>query len=402
MSALASNADDVVEDAETAAVDCVIIGAGVIGLACARAFAQDGREVIVLDAEDTHGTQISSRNSEVLHAGLYYPPGSWRARLCVGGRRALVAYCVSRGVPHRLCGKLIVAGDEAEAPRLAALREQAVACGVHSLRALTRDDVRRLEPELAVHSALWSPDTGIIDSGALMLALRAEAEAAGATFVFRSPVRRLDAADRDRSANELPPKLGRLVVHVAGESPMRLEARTVVNTAGLNALAIARSVRGQSAAYAEALPPPRYAKGAYFELAGRAPFTHLVYPVPGASSHLGVHLTLDLAGRARFGPGFEWIESVETSVDPSQADGFEAAVRQYWPGLPSGALHPAFAGVRPKLTGPGEPPADFRIDGVEAHGVRGLVHLLGIESPGLTSSLAIAEVVRECAGVAAG
>ena len=371
-------------DLATEQVDVVVVGAGVIGLACARLLALAGREVIVLDAEDTHGTQTSSRNSEVLHAGLYYAPGSWRARLSVRGRAQLVDYCVERHVPHRLCGKLIVAKDESELPRLDALRAQALACGVDTLRAWSREDVRAAEPELDVHAALWSPGTGIVDSAALMLALRADAEAAGATFVFRSPVLSLHARPED----------GTIEVLVGGEAPLRLAARAVVNAAGLHALALARATQGHASAYADTVPPPRYAKGAYFELAGRAPFSHLVYPVPGPSSHLGVHLTLDLAGRARFGPGFEWVSRVDTSVDPTQGPAFEAAVRLYWPGLAVGSLQPAFAGVRPKLTGPGEPAADFRIDGPEAHGVRGLVHLLGIESPGLTSSLAIAEQVR--------
>jgi L-2-hydroxyglutarate oxidase LhgO len=376
-------------------VDCVVIGAGVVGLACARAIALAGREVIVLDAADTHGTGISSRNSEVLHAGLHYPAGSLRARLCVRGRRQLVDYCVARGVPHRLCGKLVVAHDEAEAPRLQALLAQARACGVESLREWSREDVRAAEPALDVHAALWSPDTGIVDGAALMLALRADAEAAGATFVFRSPVRGLAVAAADGGGDGA----ARMRVEVGGAAPVSLLARGVVNSAGLHALAIARGTAGHAAAYAATVPPPRFAKGAYFELAGRAPFTHLVYPVPGVSSHLGVHLTLDLAGRARFGPGFEWVDRIDTTVDPGQGPAFEAAVRRYWPGLPAGALQPAFAGVRPKLTGPGEPAADFRIDGPAAHGVPGLVHLLGIESPGLTSSLAIADAVAEAIGM---
>ncbi len=378
-------------------VDAVVIGAGVVGLACARALALAGREVIVLDAADTHGTGTSSRNSEVIHAGLYYPPGSWRARLCVAGRRALLAYCATRAVPHRLCGKLVVAADDAEVPRLDALLANARACGVDSLRMWSRADVRAAEPALRVHAALWSPDTGIIDGAALMLALRADAEAAGATCVFRSPV----AAVRVLAggpAVDAP----RLAVDVAGGDPLTLRARSVVNSAGLGALALARGTHGggdgpahaDARSYARTLPVPRFAKGAYFELAGCAPFSHLVYPVPGGSSHLGIHLTLDLAGRARFGPGFEWVDDpADTRVDPTQAGAFATAIRHYWPDLPEGALVPAFAGIRPKTSGPGQPAADFRIDGPAAHGVAGLVHLLGIESPGLTSSLAMAEHV---------
>jgi D-amino-acid oxidase len=366
-------------------VDAVVIGAGAVGLACARALARAGREVIVVEAGATHGTGISSRNSEVIHAGLYYPPGSLRARLCVQGRRALLAYCAERHVPHRLCGKLIVASTADEVPRLEALRTQARACGVESLQPWTRDDVRASEPALDVHAALWSPDTGILDGAAYVLALRADAEAAGALCVFHSPVTAIDVS---------PSSDGLLRMQVGGDAPMRLAARTVVNSAGLRALALARGTRGHADAWARTLPPPRFAKGAYFELASRAPFSHLVYPVPGGSSHLGIHLTLDLAGRARFGPSFEWTDDPDdTTVDVAQAAVFEAAVRRYWPGLPAGALQPGFAGIRPKTSGPGEPAADFRIDGPAAHGVPGLVHLLGIESPGLTSSLAIADEV---------
>lgn len=364
-------------------VDVLVIGAGVVGLACARALAQAGRAVVVVDAADTHGTGLSSRNSEVLHAGLYYPPGSLRARLCVAGRRQLVDYCRDRDVQHRLCGKLVVARDDADRPRLDALHAQARACGVATTRRWSREDVRAAEPALDVAGALWSPDTGIVDGAALMLALRADAEAAGAAFVFRSPVDALALAGD-----------GTLHATLGGDAPVRVRARAVVNAAGLHALPMARAMQGLPAAYAATLPAPRYARGAYFELAARTPFSHLVYPVPGASSHLGVHLTLDLAGRARFGPDFEWVDDpADLAVDPARAPAFEAAVRAWWPGLPAGALRPGFAGMRPKLTGPGEPAADFRIDGPAAHGAPGLVHLLGIESPGLTASMAIGDLV---------
>ncbi len=360
------------------AVDTVIIGAGVVGLACARALAQAGREVVIVEAENAFGTATSARNSEVIHAGLYYPPGSLRARLCVRGKALLYDFCAARGVAHRRCGKLIVATDEAELAGLRALHAQAAANGVHDLQWLTADEARALEPALQCVGALLSPSTGIIDSHGLMLALLGEAEAAGAMLALCSPVLRGRVVS------------GAIELDVGGDTATTLRARAVVNAAGLHAPALARAIEGLDAAH---IPREYFARGAYFTLPGRAPFSRLVYPAPGQSGHLGVHLTLDLGGQARFGPSFTWVDGIDYTVDPAEAEGFHAAVRRYWPALPEGVLQPGYAGVRPKISGPGEPAADFRIDGPAVHGVPGLVNLFGIESPGLTSSMAIADAV---------
>ena len=367
------------------AVDCVVVGAGVVGLACAFALARAGREVWVVDAAATHGCVTSARSSEVIHAGLYYPAGSLRARLCVRGRELLLAHCERHRVPHRLCGKLVVAASADEAARLDEIATRARDCGAPPLQPWSRAQVRAAEPALRVHSALWLPGTGIVDSAALMASLRTLAEQAGARFVFRTPVSAL-RFDPDGTAAPL-------VLALGGADPVRLRARAVVNAAGHGAVALARQASGLPASYQARLPQAFHARGAYFELAGRAPFSRLVYPVPGDSTHLGIHLTLDLAGRARFGPDFSWCDGLDTTVDAADAPRFAQAIRRYWPGLPDGTLKPAFAGVRPKITGPGEPAADFRIDGPAEHGVPGLVHLLGIESPGLTAALAIGELV---------
>jgi len=360
-------------------IDCVVIGAGVVGLAVARVLAQAGREVIVLEAADTIGTETSSRNSEVIHAGIYYPPGSLKARLCVAGKQALYAYCAEHGVPHRNCGKLIVATASDQIAGLEKLRAQASTNGVDDLRALTADDAHAMEPELRCVAALLSPSTGIIDSHAYMLALRADAESNGAVIVFRSPV--TGGAVRN----------GGIELQVGGAEPIRILARTVVNSGGIHAPRVAASIAGYPAAH---VPPCRYAKGNYYSLSGRAPFSRLVYPMPNQAG-LGVHITIDLAGQARFGPDVEWIDRIDYSVDPRRADGFYAAIREYWPGLADGRLEPGYAGIRPKIVGPGEPAADFVIAGPGEHGVAGLVNLFGIESPGLTASLAIAEQVIE-------
>jgi L-2-hydroxyglutarate oxidase LhgO len=359
------------------AVDSVIVGAGVVGLAVARALAHAGREVIVLDAADTIGTETSSRNSEVIHAGIYYPPGSRKAQLCVAGKHALYAYCAEHAVPHRNCGKLIVATAPDQRVGLDKLRAQAHANGVDDLRALTADDAHAMEPELRCVAALLSPSTGIIDSHAYMLALRAEAEAHGAVLVFRSPVVR--GALRDDG----------IALEVGGADPMTVLARTVVNSGGIHAPHVAASLAGFPAAH---VPRCRYAKGNYYSLSGRAPFSRLVYPMPNQAG-LGVHITIDLAGQARFGPDVEWIDRIDYSVDPRRADRFYAAIREYWPGLADGRLEPGYAGIRPKIVGPGEPAADFVIQGPADHGVPGLVNLFGIESPGLTASLPIADEV---------
>ncbi|MBP2300162.1 NAD(P)/FAD-dependent oxidoreductase [Azospirillum picis] len=369
-------------------VECVVVGAGVVGLAVARRLARAGREVIVLEAADAIGTGTSSRNSEVIHAGIYYPTGSLRARLCVAGRDALYAYCASHGVEHRRLGKLIVATEEAQLPKLAAIRAQAAANGVDDLTEIDAATARSWEPNLRTVGVLLSPSTGIIDSHGLMLALLGDAEDAGAMLALLSP---LERSHRTAAGFEL---------EVGGAEPMRLACSTLVNAAGLGAWAVARGLEGMAA---EHVPPRVLAKGNYYALAaGRSPFSRLVYPVP-VDGGLGVHLTLDLAGQARFGPDVEWLGSgigsgigtdeIGYAVDPARADAFYGAVRAYWPGLPDGALVPAYSGVRPKLSGPGEPQADFLIQGPQTHGIDGLVNLFGIESPGLTSCLAIADAV---------
>jgi L-2-hydroxyglutarate oxidase LhgO len=365
--------------------DCVVVGAGVVGLACARALARAGREVVIVEAEGAFGTVTSSRNSEVIHAGIYYPPGSRRATLCVRGKALLYDYCATHGVAHRRCGKLIVATAADDWPALERLRDQAAANGVDDLAPLSAAAAQALEPALHCHGALLSPSTGIVDSHGLMLALLGDAEAAGATLALRSPVQGGRVTPRG------------IALDIGGDAPLTLHARSVVNSAGLGAPALARAIDGVPAA---AVPREHLAKGCYFTLGGRAPFSRLVYPAPGNAGHLGVHLTLDLAGQARFGPSFAWVDRIDYRVDPAEADGFYAEVRRYWPGLPDGALQPGYAGIRPKIHGPDEPTADFRIDGPRLHGVPGLVNLFGIESPGLTACLAIAEAVAALLGAA--
>ncbi|KAA0583777.1 NAD(P)/FAD-dependent oxidoreductase [Azospirillum sp. B21] len=367
-------------------VECVVVGAGVVGLATARRLARAGREVIVLEAADAIGTGTSSRNSEVIHAGIYYPTGSLRARLCVPGRDALYDYCAAHGVEHRRIGKLIVATEESQLPKLAAIRAQAAANGVNDLTEVDAATAMGWEPNLRTVGALLSPSTGIIDSHGLMLALLGDAEESGAMLALQSPLLR---SHRTADGFEL---------EVGGAEPMRLACSALVNAAGLGAWAVARGLEGLDAAH---VPPRVLAKGNYYALAaGRSPFSRLVYPVP-VEGGLGVHLTLDLAGQARFGPDVEWLGDIaghgegpiDYAVDPVRADSFYGAVRAYWPGLPDHALVPAYSGVRPKLSGPGQPQADFLIQGPETHGVDGLINLFGIESPGLTSCLAIADAV---------
>ena len=360
-------------------VDCVVIGAGVVGLAVARAMALAGREVLVLEAESAIGTGTSSRNSEVIHAGIYYPQGSLKARLCVAGRDALYAFCESHGVPYRRCGKLIVATDESQLAGLEALQAHAVANGVDDLQRLDGNEVKALEPQLNAVAGLLSPSTGIVDSHALMLALQGDAEAAGALLALRAPVAAIEVTAAG------------LRVEVGGDEPMTLLATSVINCAGHTAPLVAAHTRGLAA---ESVPPRYFAKGSYFSLATATPFRHLVYPLPEPGG-LGVHLTLDLGGQARFGPDVEWVGSLDYTMNESRADGFYAAIRRYWPALPDGALQPAYTGIRPKISGPGEPAADFRIDGPAEHGIAGLVNLFGIESPGLTAALAIADEVRQ-------
>ena len=365
-------------------IDAVVVGAGAVGLAVARALALAGRETLVLEADAGIGNGISSRNSEVIHAGLYDAPGSLKATLCVAGRRLLYPYCEARGVGHRRCGKLVVAASVEQVEGLRGVERRALANGVEGLRWLSGAEARALEPALQAEAALWSSVTGIVDSHALMLAYLGDLENAGGGLVLRSPLRGASAHAG-----------GGFVLQVGGDSPTEIAASVLVNAAGLQAPAVARRIEGLAAAH---VPRPHFAKGNYYALAGRSPFSHLVYPVP-VPGGLGVHLTLDLAGQARFGPDVEWLaatepEDIDYAVDPARSAAFYAAIRSYWPGLPDGALAPAYSGVRPKLQGPGEPVHDFMLQGPQAHGVAGLVNLFGIESPGLTSSLAIAAEVE--------
>ncbi|BDD90567.1 NAD(P)/FAD-dependent oxidoreductase [Pandoraea sp. XJJ-1] len=361
-------------------VDCVVIGAGIVGLAVARAMAMAGREVIILESERAIGTGTSSRNSEVIHGGIYYPPGSLKATLCVEGKHRLYAFCASHGVAHRRCGKLIVATSDRQVGELEAIAANARASGVDDLQWLTAGEVARREPALQTFGALLSPSTGIVDSHGLMLALQGDAQSAGAMLAFDARV----VGARVGHADGIE-----LDVDTAGVTST-LCASIVINSAGLHAVDVARTFVGLAPEY---IPPRYYAKGSYFTCAQRAPFSHLIYPVPEPGG-LGVHLTLDLAGQARFGPNVAWVDEIDYTVNAADGDGFYAAVRRYWPALADGALQPGYAGIRPKISAPGEPAADFRIDGPAVHGVAGLVNLFGIESPGLTASLAIAEAVR--------
>jgi len=356
-------------------VDCVVIGAGVVGLAVARRLAQRGLETIVLEAEAEIGTGTSSRNSEVIHAGIYYPAGSLKARLCRTGRTLMYRFCRDRGVEYRRCGKFIVAAAEHERSAFEAIVAAARDNDVTDLVWLTRAEARAREPELECRFALHSPSTGIVDSHGFMLALRGDLEAAGGVVAFRSAV----------SGGHCGPGGIRLQI-ASGEE---LRARTVINCAGLQAQAVAGVLEGLDSSR---IPPLYLAKGSYYVLRGKCPFSHLIYPAPEAAG-LGTHLTLDLGGRGRFGPDVEWVETIDYGVDASRAERFYAAIRAYWPALPDGALMPGYAGIRAKLQAPGGRPADFLIQGPETHGIAGLVNLFGIESPGLTSALAIAEHV---------
>ena len=363
----------------TEQVECVVIGAGVVGLAIARALALDGREVIVLEAAEGIGTHTSSRNSEVIHAGIYYTPGSLKARLCVAGKHQLYDYCGQHGVPHRRVGKIVVATEQPEIDALKSYMAKAAANGVDDLCWLSRDELRGLEPEVRCIAGFLSPSTGIIDSHALMLALQGDAEEHGASVVFFSPV----------ESGEVRP--GEIRLRVGGAEPMTLAAKTVVNSAGLFAQNVAGSIAGVPSV---SVPPQYFAKAHYYALSGKSPFRHLVYPV-ATHAFLGVHVTLDLAGQARFGPDISWIDGVDYSFDHSREPLFYEAIRSYYPGLQDGRLTPGYTGIRPKISGPKDPAADFVIQGPRDHGVAGLVSLYGIESPGLTASLAIAERVRD-------
>ncbi|HWA36501.1 MAG TPA: NAD(P)/FAD-dependent oxidoreductase [Burkholderiales bacterium] len=355
-------------------VDCVVVGAGVVGLAVARALAISGREVVILEAEDAIGTHTSSRNSEVIHAGIYYPKGSLKATSCVRGKELLYDYVASHGVPHRRCGKLIVATDDSQVGELEAIRSKAHQNGVTDVEFIPVEQARRWEPELRCVAALHSPSTGIIDSHALMLAYLGDAEAHGAMLALKSRLLGGEAVSDG------------FVLHVDGTT---LKSSLLVNSAGLRAPTVARKILGYEEKFA---PKEYYAKGNYYSLARKNPFSRLIYPVPEPGG-LGVHVTLDLGGQARFGPDVEWVDRIEYAVDPGRAQRFYAAIRRYWPGLPDDALLPGYAGIRPKTAGPGEPAPDFHVQGAREHGLPGLVHLFGIESPGLTASLALADTV---------
>ena len=366
---------------EIDSVDAIVIGAGVVGLAVARALALQGREVMVLEAVNAIGTGISARNSEVIHSGMYYPTGSLKASLCVQGRAQVVAYCQERSIGHRLCGKLIVATEPSQTPKLKAIQAQALANGVDDVRWLSAQEAMAMEGALKCVAALLSPGTGIVDSHGLMLSFQGDLENAGGMVVLNAAVKSV-ALDLDKTSST------RHLVYM--EDGSVLATRTLINAAGLIAPALAHQFSGLSP---QNIPTAYYAKGNYFTLSSAAPFRHLIYPVP-ESAGLGVHLTLDLGGQAKFGPDVQWVETPEDfQVDASRADAFYAAVRTYWPALPDVALQSGYAGIRPKISSPQSPAADFLIQGPETHGVAGLVNLFGIESPGLTSSMAIADWV---------
>jgi len=360
-------------------VDTVVIGAGVVGLACAKALAEAGREVLILEELDAFGTATSARNSEVIHSGLYYTPGSLKAALCVQGRQLLYEHCQSRGVAHRRCGKLVVAASRREADELEKIQATARANGVDDARLLTAAEVRALEPALHAEAALLCPSTGIVDSHDYMRSLLGDAQARGAQLVCRSPVESGQAG------------AGGLQLQVGGPEPVTVRAAAVVNAAGLKAPAVAGRIEGLPASH---VSQPVFCKGNYFTLTGKAPFSRLIYPVPEVGG-LGVHLTMDLGGLARFGPDTEWLDTgdadaLDYRVDARRAEGFYASIRKYWPELPDSALQAGYAGVRPKLrAGDGALVPDFVISGPADHGVAGLVNLFGIESPGLTASLAL-------------
>ena len=364
-------------------VDAVVVGAGVVGLAVARRLAMAGLETVILESQDMIGTETSSRNSEVIHAGIYYPKDSAKARLCVAGKEMLYEYCQSHGVPHRRLGKLIVATNEDQVATLDKIKARAAANGVHDLELISGQEAIALEPALSCNAALISPSTGVVDSHALMLAYLGDAEEHGAMCAFFSPVQRITVESDG------------FIVDVGGAEPMTIGCRMLVNSAGLHAQTIAAQI---DAMPRQAIPERHLAKGNYFSVSKKSPFSRLIYPVPEPGG-LGVHLTLDLAGQARFGPDVEWIDRIDYAVDPARGDKFYAEVRKYWPDLPDGALQPSYSGIRPKLGAKGAPDSDFLIQGQDLHGVRGLVNLFGIESPGLTASLAIADAAYAALGL---
>ncbi|CAK0783296.1 hypothetical protein CVIRNUC_006495 [Coccomyxa viridis] len=366
--------------------DAVVVGAGIVGLAIGRALALTGRKVIVLEAADAIGTFTSSRNSEVVHSGIYYAPGSLKAKLSVDGNlNRLEPYCREHGVPFRRLGKLLVATDESQIGKLRELQENGRKNGVH-LEWLEREEALKIEPHLHCVAALWSPNTAIVDSHRLMSEFQGDIESRGGSVALNSSAvsggvsgGRLSLDVRDSSTGE--------VTHLAPS--------ILVNTAGLQAQEVAGMLRGLPA---EQVPKRYLARGCYFSLSGKPPFKHLIYPMPEEGG-LGAHLTLDLAGQAKFGPDVEWVDSIDYTVDPGRAEGFYHTIRRYWPSLPDGALQPSYSGIRPKVSGPGDPNADFRIEGPKQHGIKGLVNLFGIESPGLTASMSIGDYVKDLLGL---
>lgn len=365
-------------------IHCAIIGAGVVGLAVARRLAMAGREVVILEAEEAFGTHTSSRNSEVIHAGIYYATGSLKARLCVTGRQLLYRYCADHGIGHSRVGKIVVATDESELQGLRKYREQAEVNGVSDLRPLSARELAGMEPEVRGVAGFLSPSTGIVDSHGLMLAYLGDAEAHGAALALASPL----------TAGTVTG--GGIRLEVGGSEPMTVECDVVVNAAGLHAPAVASAIRGIPP---RSIPPAYYAIGHYYTLTGKPPFSHLIYPV-ARPDWLGVHVTVDLAGGVKFGPDFAWTDRIDYAFDGAREQAFYAAIRRYYPALRDGALQPGYTGIRPRITGPGEAPQDFMIQGPRDHGVPGLVNLYGIESPGLTASLAIADHVAALLGVA--
>ena len=361
----------------TERVECVVIGAGVVGLAVARSLARAGHEVVVLEKADTIGSETSSRHSEVIHAGIYYPQDSLKAKFCVEGKRALYEFCDNHGVSYNRCGKIIVATDEEQLPELERLKRNAAANGVEDLVWMTPGEVTEMEPAVYCVGALWSPSTGILDSHSYMLALQGDAEEAGAMLALLTPVTGGEVLSSG------------IRIDCGGTAPISLAADLVINCGGLWAQAIASTIVGLPST---SIPPTYYCKGNYYTLSGRPPFTRPIYPVPEKAG-LGVHVTVDLGGQVRFGPDVEWIDGIDYDVDPARADKFYDAVRKYYPDLADGAIQPGYSGIRPKIQAPGEPAEDFVIQGADDHGIEGLINLYGIESPGVTSSLEIADYV---------
>ena len=373
-------------------VDCVVVGAGVIGLAIARQLAKSGLETILLEREKAFGTIASARNSEVIHAGIYYPKDSQKARFCVTGNRLLYAYLESHHIPYQPCGKFIVASETNQLQDLEAIWTRAMNNGVPQMARLGKSEVKALEPALRCVEAIHSKSTGVIDSHAYMLSLLGGFEDAGGMLAYQAPLLRVRPVQDGANG---------YILDIGGDSNLQIQTQYLINSAGLSAPKVASCIEGLPPSH---IPKAYFTKGNYFALQGKSPFNRLIYPIPEPGG-LGVHLTLDLGGQAKFGPDVEWLEITDESeinytVDPLRGELFYAAIRSYWPGLPDASLSPDYSGVRAKITSKLEPAGDFRIDTRDQHGLEGLINLFGFESPGLTSSLAIAEDVRRCLHVA--